>query len=176
MNGMLKFAMAAVIALASGNAYAQVRTGKEVLNANTNQWQPGALTGTNYIVGTQVNSETGTFHAGGVAACDGCHVMHNASYGVARSTKVAPWTNAVPAFLLQGSDQSSTCLVCHGDNVAGRRVQPLRHHEHQQRRRQHELLAGRRLRLAQHLGRRRPHAATTWWPWTSASSPTPAPC
>jgi len=41
--------------------------------------------------------------------------MHNASNGVARSTKVAPWTDAVPAFLLQGSDQSSTCLMCHAD-------------------------------------------------------------
>jgi hypothetical protein len=125
MNGMSKIAMAAALALSFGNAQAQAaRTGKDVLNANTNQWQPGALTGTTYISGTQVNSQTGTFHAGGVAACDGCHVMHNASSGVARSTKVAPWTNAVPAFLLQGSDQSSTCLVCHGDNVPGGNANP----------------------------------------------------
>jgi len=45
--------------------------------------------------------------------------MHNASNGVTRSTKVSPWTDAVPAFLLQGSDQSSTCLICHGDNATG---------------------------------------------------------
>jgi hypothetical protein len=124
MNGMSKLAMAAALALSFGNAQAQVRTGKEVLNANTNQWQPGVLTGTSYITGTQVNSQTGTFHAGGVAACDGCHVMHNANNGVARSTRVAPWTNAVPAFLLQGSDQSSTCLVCHGDNNPGGSTNP----------------------------------------------------
>jgi hypothetical protein len=45
--------------------------------------------------------------------------MHNASHGVVRSTTVAPWTDAVPAFLLQGSDQSSTCLMCHGDTSTG---------------------------------------------------------
>lgn len=65
------------------------------------------------------------FHAGGVAACDGCHVMHNASgQGVAKSTlagsAVAPWTNVTNMFLLQGSDQSSTCLICHsGAKTAG---------------------------------------------------------
>lgn len=57
------------------------------------------------------------FHAGGVAACDGCHVMHNANNGVAKSTlsgsAVAPWTNVTNMYLLQGSDQSSTCLICH---------------------------------------------------------------
>jgi hypothetical protein len=108
--------MAAVIALVAGNGSAQV-TGKAVLNNNSNLWTP--LTGTNtYAPGSpEVNALTGTFHAGGVAACDGCHVMHNASNGVARSTTVAPWTNAVPAFLLQGSDQSSTCLMCHGDTT-----------------------------------------------------------
>lgn len=61
------------------------------------------------------------FHAGGVAACDGCHVMHNASSGVAKSTtglgqSVQPWTNVTNMYLLQGSDQSSTCLICHGSN------------------------------------------------------------
>jgi hypothetical protein len=58
------------------------------------------------------------FHAGGVAACDGCHVMHNANNGIAKSTvrngaSVTPWTNVTNMFLLQGSDQSSTCLICH---------------------------------------------------------------
>jgi len=122
MTRMLKFAMAAVIALAAGNALAQAAvTGKQVLNnpvqaGGANLWVPlpGA---TPYAGSPQVNETTGTFHAGGVAACDGCHVMHNASKGVARSTTVAPWTDAVPAFLLQGSDQSSTCLMCHGDPI-----------------------------------------------------------
>jgi len=72
------------------------------------------------------------FHDGGVAECDGCHVMHNAgpSQGGKKSTfngnsailgtnqggsasAVAPWTNVTNAYLLQGSDQSSTCLMCH---------------------------------------------------------------
>jgi predicted CXXCH cytochrome family protein len=58
------------------------------------------------------------FHAGGVAACDGCHVMHNAQNGVQKSVRgIAPgelaWSNTVNSFLLQGSDQSSTCLICH---------------------------------------------------------------
>jgi len=39
------------------------------------------------------------FHSGGVAECDGCHSMHSAE--------------ADGAFLLQGSDQSSTCMLCH---------------------------------------------------------------
>jgi predicted CXXCH cytochrome family protein len=123
MNVFLRISMAAAIALASGSAWAQAAyTGKNVLNDNTNQWQPPA---TGPVVGNaEVNASTGTFHAGGVAACDGCHVMHNAKGGVARSTRVAPWTNAVPAFLLQGSDQSSTCLICHGDPGANDPTKP----------------------------------------------------
>jgi hypothetical protein len=104
---MLKFAMAAVIALVSGSAQAQV-TGGTVLGTNANLWQA------NGPYSNATSATTGTFHAGGVAACDGCHVMHNAGNGRIRSTAVAPWTDAVPAFLLQGSDQSSTCLICHG--------------------------------------------------------------
>jgi len=77
---LLRFAVVAVAAFASGSAYA--------------------------------------FHDGGVAACDGCHVMHNASNGQTRSTiggaGQAKWTNKVNPFLLQGADQSSTCLNCHG--------------------------------------------------------------
>lgn len=47
------------------------------------------------------------FHGGGVAECEGCHTMHNSMDGVQ--------VNANPnTFLLQGSDQSSTCLICHG--------------------------------------------------------------
>jgi hypothetical protein len=113
MNRMPKFAMAAAIALAAGSAWAAPVTGATVLDANSYAWKPGVYAGS-----PEVSPTTGTFHAGGVAACDGCHVMHNASNGIARSTQTAPWTDAVPAFLLQGSDQSSTCLLCHGSSLA----------------------------------------------------------
>jgi hypothetical protein len=53
------------------------------------------------------------FHDGGVAACEGCHVMHNATNGVAQSVATGVRSNTVNSYLLQGSDQSSTCLVCH---------------------------------------------------------------
>lgn len=49
------------------------------------------------------------FHSGGVAECNGCHSMHNAT----------------GSFLLVGTDPSSTCLNCHmspGDTV------PTRYH------------------------------------------------
>lgn len=39
------------------------------------------------------------FHSGGVAECIGCHEMHG----------------AVGPSLLQGSDNGSTCLICHGE-------------------------------------------------------------
>jgi predicted CXXCH cytochrome family protein len=72
------------------------------------------------IAGSQPDAQA--FHAGGVAACDGCHVMHNAGNGVAKSTAggVAAWSNVTNMYLLQGSDQSSTCLICHsGAKTAG---------------------------------------------------------
>lgn len=59
------------------------------------------------------------FHDGGVAYCEGCHTMHNSLGG---STMYKSTTKgSVPkgsvgtanAYLLQGSDQSSTCLMCH---------------------------------------------------------------
>jgi hypothetical protein len=62
------------------------------------------------------------FHDGGVAQCDGCHVMHNASDGKAAQgkTKSNPGTNVGNSYLLQGTDQSSTCLLCHGgDGTTG---------------------------------------------------------
>ena len=65
------------------------------------------------------------FHDGGVATCDSCHTMHNASgitgvmggHGVKAQTDYA-YKGSSTAFtgnpyLLQGSDQSSTCLNCH---------------------------------------------------------------
>ncbi len=55
------------------------------------------------------------FHDGGVASCDGCHVMHNASNGKSVTTKGGQpaRSDKTNPFLLQGSDQSSTCLNCH---------------------------------------------------------------
>jgi hypothetical protein len=65
------------------------------------------------------------FHDGGVATCDSCHTMHNASgttgimggHGVNAQTgfsyKGAASQFSGNAYLLQGSDQSSTCLNCH---------------------------------------------------------------
>ncbi|WP_246525767.1 cytochrome C [Geomobilimonas luticola] len=58
------------------------------------------------------------FHDGGVATCDGCHTMHN-SQGGAQMTKNALAVGTTNAYLLQGSDDSSTCLVCHGKAPAG---------------------------------------------------------
>ncbi|WP_243371552.1 cytochrome C [Geotalea sp. SG265] len=52
------------------------------------------------------------FHNGGVADCDGCHTMHNSSGNVPMTTGGRP-TGAGYAYLLKGSDQSSTCLICH---------------------------------------------------------------
>ncbi len=48
-----------------------------------------------------ISSNAMAFHSGGVAECGGCHTMHSA-----KDTTVGA--------LLQGSDQSSTCLNCHG--------------------------------------------------------------
>ncbi len=53
------------------------------------------------------------FHDGGVAYCDGCHTMHNSS-GNAKMTVGANAIGTANAYLLKGSDQSSTCLNCHG--------------------------------------------------------------
>jgi hypothetical protein len=110
----LKIALAAVAAFAF-NANAQ--TGPVGMgNPPTGYYQMNIVPGSGDV-------DDLAFHAGGVAACDGCHVMHNASGGVAKSTtgtgqSVTPWTNATNAYLLQGSDQSSTCLICHGSPTA----------------------------------------------------------
>ena len=83
----------------------------------------GAYQNITPVVGAQLMDVNGiAFHAGGVAACDGCHVMHNAAGGVAKSTNdhagEPAWSNHTNAYLLQGSDQSSTCLICHGSPTA----------------------------------------------------------
>ncbi|WP_243336554.1 cytochrome C [Anaeromyxobacter soli] len=53
------------------------------------------------------------FHDGGVATCDGCHTMHNSKGNTAMAKKGASTQFQGFAYLLQGSDQSSTCLNCH---------------------------------------------------------------
>lgn len=47
------------------------------------------------------------FHEGGVAACDGCHTMHYSQGGQIN------YKGSFSKYLLQGSDGSSTCLICH---------------------------------------------------------------
>jgi hypothetical protein len=48
--------------------------------------------------------------------------MHNANGGVAKATTglsgEPQWNNHTNAYLLQGGDQSSTCLICHGSTAA----------------------------------------------------------
>jgi cytochrome c553 len=51
------------------------------------------------------------FHDGGVGECDGCHSMHNSLSGQAMSTKFLQFQAG--AYLLRGTDSSSTCLNCH---------------------------------------------------------------
>jgi len=51
------------------------------------------------VVTLGLGSTSFAFHSGGVAECIGCHEMHG----------------AVGPSLLQGSDNSSTCLICHGE-------------------------------------------------------------
>ena len=53
------------------------------------------------------------FHDGGVAYCDGCHTMHNSSGNKAMAKKGASTQFQGLNYLLQGSDDSSTCLNCH---------------------------------------------------------------
>jgi len=56
------------------------------------------------------------FHDGGVADCEGCHTMHNSKVGLAMTVNGnAPLTGN--AYLLLGSDPSSTCLSCHGSGA-----------------------------------------------------------
>jgi hypothetical protein len=57
------------------------------------------------------------FHSGGVADCDGCHTMHNSTTDGSANASTPMQVGVVGtarAFLLQGSDVSSTCLICHG--------------------------------------------------------------
>jgi hypothetical protein len=57
------------------------------------------------------------FHDGGVAYCEGCHTMHNSLQGSAMTVAMAGQAGDATKsnkYLLQGADQSSTCLNCHG--------------------------------------------------------------
>ena len=78
------------------------------------------------IAGALAFGNAYAFHDGGVAYCDGCHSMHNSSGNKAmsggRNTGLTGWNTAGKAsttqffgnaYLLQGSDDSSTCLNCH---------------------------------------------------------------
>jgi hypothetical protein len=53
------------------------------------------------------------FHDGGVAQCDGCHTMHYSQAGL------NTYPGSPNKYLLQGSDGSSTCLICHSATVTG---------------------------------------------------------
>jgi hypothetical protein len=58
------------------------------------------------------------FHDGGAAYCEGCHTMHNSSGNVAMGKNGNATKLQGVQYLLQGSDQSSTCLNCHGSTAA----------------------------------------------------------
>jgi predicted CXXCH cytochrome family protein len=117
----LKLALAAVAAVAF-NANAQVTGPHGMGTPPTGYYQ-------NVIVAGSGAVDNFGFHAGGVAACDGCHVMHNANGGIAKSTTGLSgepmWNNHTNAYLLQGGDQSSTCLICHGSTDTTRSAQFL---------------------------------------------------
>jgi len=59
------------------------------------------------------------FHDGGVAYCEGCHTVHNSSGNKAVAKKGASTQFVGFNYLLQGSDDSSTCLNCHASNAGG---------------------------------------------------------
>lgn len=60
------------------------------------------------------------FHDGGAAYCEGCHTMHNSSGNVAMGKGGNTTQLKGVNYLLQGSDQSSTCLIsgCHANTAA----------------------------------------------------------
>lgn len=64
-----------------------------------------------FIVCLLLAGNASAFHDGGVAQCDGCHTMHNSYKGA----KMSVTGNVLEGnkYLLQGSDDSSTCLNCH---------------------------------------------------------------
>jgi len=63
-----------------------------------------------------MSSNALALHAGGVAHCDACHTMHNS-----HDNPVAGGTGDLSpgnAYLMKGSDPSSTCLICHNETTA----------------------------------------------------------
>jgi hypothetical protein len=53
------------------------------------------------------------FHSGGVAECEGCHTMHNSLESQRMTVDDTIAVGAGNPYLMQGTDQSSTCLNCH---------------------------------------------------------------
>lgn len=72
---------------------------------------------------TLAASNAYAFHDGGVATCDGCHTMHSSKNGVAMG-KGDVTNGAKNVYLLQGTDQSSTCLMagCHAGATMSSKV------------------------------------------------------
>jgi hypothetical protein len=60
-----------------------------------------------------------SFHSGSAAYCEGCQTMHNSSGGKAMAKKGNSTQFQSQPYLLQGSDQSSTCLNCHAAHASG---------------------------------------------------------
>ncbi len=63
------------------------------------------------------------FHDGGVAACNGCHTMHNSSNGQPMNYKADGTIGGTPVGtgytdLLLFQNKSDVCLRCHGNNTA----------------------------------------------------------
>ena len=63
------------------------------------------------------------FHDGGVAACNGCHTMHNSSNGQPMNYKADGTIGGTPVGtgytdLLLFANKSDVCLRCHGNNTA----------------------------------------------------------
>ena len=56
------------------------------------------------------------FHDGGVAQCESCHTMHNSLAGAKMMSHFSYSANPGGGALLTASDQSSTCLGCHGSS------------------------------------------------------------
>ncbi len=64
-----------------------------------------------------LSTQAMALHHGGVAHCNACHTMHNSFEGDPMTANTAVGT--ANAYLLIGSDQSSTCLNCHYSDSAG---------------------------------------------------------
>jgi hypothetical protein len=70
------------------------------------------LTLTSFAAAAIAAAPAWAYHSGGVAECEGCHTMHNTK-GSGRAVPLAGGVGNGAKYLLQGSDQASTCLNCH---------------------------------------------------------------